>query len=144
LILLLKCSSYVSPDFLERVAPRLKIKPEVLGEMIGRLREQRAKRERKISLLRERANCQFFRCIFYEKSLQSMPQNSIATLRLRERLERGRNRLEKMRKRLKRLRPDPSNRQIAEVLGIAKGTVDVALHRLKVKWNIELDKNMLN
>ena len=144
LILLLKCSSYVSPDFLERVSPRLGIKPEVLSGMIEQLREQRVKREREINLLRERANCQFFRCIFYEKSLQSMPHNSITARRMRERLERGRARLIKMRKRLARLRPDPSNRQIAEVLGLTKGTVDAALHRLKVKWNIELDRNMLN
>ena len=144
LILLLKCSSYVSADFLERVSPRLGMEPKALGEMISRLREQRAKREGDISLLQERANCQFFRCIFYERILQTMPRGSIATQRLRERLERGRGRLVKMRRRLARLRPDPSNSQIAEVLGIAKGTVDATLFNLRARWNIECDNNILN
>ena len=135
LILVLKCCNYVSADFLERVSPGLGVTPDALSEMIYRLRVRRAKREREIRLLRESVNCQFFRCIFYERSLQHMPEDSVAAQRIRGRLERGRKRLEKMRKRLAHLRPDPSNRQIAEVLGLSKGTVDAALHILKGRWN---------
>lgn len=144
LILVLKCCNYVSEDFLERVSPRLGITPKVLREMINRLRVQRGRREKEIRVLRERANSQFFRCIFYEKSLKFMPEDSVIALRLRGRLTRGRKRLEKMRKRLARLRPDPSNYQIAEVLGISKGSVDATLHILKSRWNKDQDQHILN
>ena len=144
LILVLKCSSYVSDDFLEKVSPRLGMDPGVLSEMISRLKEQREKRESEINLLRESANCQFFRCVFYERSLQSLPHDSITARRLREQYARGRSRLVKMRKRLEQLRPDPSNQQIAELLGIAKGTVDSALFALKTRWNRKLNGNILN
>ena len=133
LILVLKCCNFLSVDFLERISPKLGIEPEALRAMASRLMAQRAKREKAITLLRERATCQFFRCVFYERTLRSMPKDSVKAQQLTERLERGRNRLEKMRTRLARLRPDPSNRQIAKILGVAKGTVDAALFTLKSK-----------
>jgi DNA-directed RNA polymerase specialized sigma24 family protein len=144
LILVLKCCSHVSDDFLERVSPRLGIRPETLNGMIARLRERRVKREQEIQLLRERANSQLCRCIVHEKNLRSMVEDSITAQRLKERLERGRNRLAKIRKRLARLRPDPSNLQIAEVLGISKGAVDSALYSLKARWNSDPGKVILN
>ena len=144
LILVLKCCSYVSVDFLEKISPTLGVEPEVLNNMISRLREQKVKREREIELMRERVNCQLFRCIFYEQTLQTISGDNAAARRMRERLERGRNRLIKMRKRLARMRLEPTNNQIAELLGIAKGTVDSALHTLKLRWNINPNKIILN
>ena len=144
LILVLKCSSYVSYDFLERISSRLGMDPAKLCNMIKCLKEQRTKRESDIKMLHERACCQFFRCIFYERTLQTMQQDSIAAQRLRRQLERGRNRLARMRKRLEQLRPDPTNQQIAKLLGIAKGTVDSTLYALKVRWNIKHNGNILN
>ena len=131
LILVLKCSNYVSDDFLERVSSRLEIKPKVLRAMVDKLRELRGKRESEINLLRERTNCQYFRCLCYEHSLRLMPDNSAAVQRLQKQLKRGRTRLQSMRKRLAHLRPDPSSQQIASVLGISRGAVDSALHHIK-------------
>ena len=135
LILVLKCCNYVSDDFLERVSPRLGIQPEVLYEMVDRLREQRIKREGEINLLRERVTCQFFRCVVHEKTMENMPHDSPLAQMIHERQRRGRIRLAKMRRRLEQLRPDPSNLQIAKVLGVSKGTVDSALYHLKAKRN---------
>ncbi|MCL1837634.1 MAG: hypothetical protein FWG46_08820 [Treponema sp.] len=131
LILILKCSCYVSDDFLERVSPKLGIEPDEMRRMIDKLRELRANRKRKIDIQRERTNCQFFRCLYYERNLQALNKDSIAAQRMQERLKRGRKRLENMRRRLEQMRPDPTNRQIADVMGIAKGTVDFTLHSLK-------------
>lgn len=144
LILVLKCCNYVSDDFLEKVSLRLEITPEVLTEMISHLKVQRVKREREIGLLRERASSQFFRCIYYEQSLHSMPDDCAAARKLREKLKLGRKRLAKIRKRLARLRPDPSNRQIAKMLGISKGAVDAALSVLRARWNKDQDQDILN
>jgi DNA-directed RNA polymerase specialized sigma24 family protein len=131
LILILKCCCYVSDDFLERASPILGIQPEKLNDMVSSLRKQGEKRELCNEYLQERVNYQFCRCIFYEKRLKSLPENCIAAQRTRDKLERGRERLARLRKRLAKRLPDPSNVQIARLLGISKGTVDSVLYRLK-------------
>jgi len=101
--------------------------------MVSLLRKLREKRERYNVLLQEKANYQFYRCMFYEKRLKALPEDSIAAQRIRDRLERGRGRLANIRERLaKRRFLDPSNHQIAKLLGISKGTVDSVLYRLKL------------
>jgi DNA-directed RNA polymerase specialized sigma24 family protein len=132
LILILKCCYYVSDDFLQRAAPRLGIQGEELDRMVNFLRKLREKREQCNAILQEKINYQFYRCIYYEKTLQSLPENSIAAQRLSGKLERGRGRLANMRERLVKKLPDPSNYQIAKLLGISKGTVDSVLYRLRV------------
>jgi len=131
LILILKCCCYVSDDFLERVAPKLGVLPEELSRMVNFLKKLREKREQFNAELQEKANYQFYRCIFYEKRLKALPENSITSQRIRDRLNRGRERLSNIRQRLAKRLPDPSNSQIAKILGISKGTVDSVLYRLK-------------
>jgi hypothetical protein len=143
LILILKCCSYVSDDFLERAAPRLRIPPEELNRMVSLLKRIREKREQCNVELQEKANYQFYRCIFYEKRLKGLPENSIAAQRIRKRLERSRDRLVNLRKRLAKRLPDPSNHQIAKILGISKGTVDSVLYRLKL-LSVKDDEIILN
>lgn len=131
LILILKCCNHVSVDFLERIAPRLGIEPNVINEMIERLKKHREKRETEIIALRERVNRQFYRCILFEKRLQTLTENSHAVQQIKNQLEQERNRLNKSRRRLMRTRLDPSNAQIAKLLGLSKSTVDSTLHILK-------------
>ena len=142
LILVLKCCCFVSDDFLDKISPRLGMEPEALHAMVRSLRQLRGKRDRIINVLRERANNQFFRCILYEHKLRNIPDDCAAARKLQERLERGRKRLANMRERLARLRSDPSNKQIAEILGLSRGTVDSALHGLKLRN--DLNKDILN
>jgi len=132
LILILKCCCYVSDDFLDRAAPRLGIPTEELNRMVNILKKLREKREQTNVDLQEKANYQFYRCIYYEKRLKTLPENSIIAQRLKVRLERGRERLANLRERLAKRLPDPSNSQIAKLLGISKGTVDSVLYRLKM------------
>jgi len=143
LILILKCCCCVSDDFLERAAHRLGIPGEELDRMVSFLRKLREKRERCNVLLQEKVNYQFYRCMFYEKRLKSLPENSIAAQRIRDKLERGRERLVNMRERLAKRLPDPSNHQIAKLLGISKGTVDSVLYRLR-SLNNKDDEIILN
>ncbi|MCL2266109.1 MAG: hypothetical protein FWC22_08745 [Treponema sp.] len=49
-----------------------------------------------------------------------------------------------MRERLSKVRTEASNSQIAEVIGITKGTVDASLCRLKSKWEKMSRKADLN
>jgi len=145
LILFLKCCVYVSDDLLGRAAPSMGIPPEELGGMVTHLKKFREKREQFNTALREKANYQFCRCIFYEKRLSVMPENSIAAQRIRERLERGRARLAKIRERLAKRIPGPPNSEIAKLLGLSKGTVDAVLYRLKsLNINDRDDEIILN
>jgi len=143
LILILKCCYYVSDDFLQRAAPRLGIPGEELDRMVSFLRKLREKREQCNALLQEQVNYQFYRCMFYEKTLKSLPENSVSAQRVRDRLERGRGRLANMRERLAKRIPDPSNHQIAKLLGLSKGTVDSVLYRLRL-LNKKSDEIILN
>jgi hypothetical protein len=141
LILILKCCCYVSDDFIERAALKLKISEEELGSMVSSLKKLREKHERYTASLQEKTNYQFYRCIFYEKRLKALPENSIAAQRVRDRLERCRERLANLRERLAKRAPDPSNLQIAKLLGLSKGTVDSVLYRLK---SLNKDDAILN
>jgi DNA-directed RNA polymerase specialized sigma24 family protein len=143
LILILKCCYYVSDDFLQRAAPMLGIPGEELDRMVSFLRKLREKREQCNVLLQEQVNYQFYRCMFYEKTLKSLPENSVSAQRIRDRLERGRGRLANMRERLAKRIPDPSNHQIAKLLGLSKGTVDSVLYRLRL-LNKKSDEIILN
>jgi hypothetical protein len=58
-------------------------------------------------------------------------EDSIGHTKYQFRLERARKRLANMRKRFKLLRPDPSNQQLAQVLGLPKGTIDSNLFAIK-------------
>jgi RNA polymerase sigma factor (sigma-70 family) len=133
LILILKCSNHVSADLLEKIAPKLGISSDVLNEMINHLKRQYEKRAMDIITLRERINSQFYRCILYEKKLQTLMPDSTPAQRLRKKLKTGRIRLEKTRHHLARMRHDPSNSQIAKLLGISKGTVDSVLYNLRAQ-----------
>jgi len=133
LILILKCSSHVSEDLLEKISPSLGIEPDTLFAMIERLKLQQEKREMEIVALREKTNRQFYRCILCEKKLQTLTPDSILAQRLRGQLANGRKKLEKTRKKLAQARLDPSNAQIAKLLGISKGNVDSVLYNLKLQ-----------
>ena len=144
LFLILKCYWYVSDDFLDRIAPRMGIEREYLKQMVDNMRALRLKRDQAMRCLKERIHCQFYRCIKYEKKLETVPANSALSLKLQSRLRRARQRLDAMRKRLAGIRPDATNRQVAEITGISKGTVDASLYALKSRWNNEPDTSILN
>jgi hypothetical protein len=131
LFLILKSYYFVSDDFLARIAPKVGIKKETLLEMITKIRNLRAKRDAEISLLRERSYGQFYRCIAYERRLKALPETSVYHARMRAQLERARKRLAAIRRRLAKTRREATNAQIAETLGIPKGTVDSAIYLLK-------------
>ncbi|MDR0596992.1 MAG: hypothetical protein LBG14_00600 [Treponema sp.] len=133
LVLLLKSYHYMSQDFLERISPALKIDMDKLKELIDGLRDLRLKREQEIRELQERIHTQFYRCIIFEKKLRRSAPDSTLHEKLRTRLIRGRKRLQSMRNRLAKVKLTASNRQVAQILESAKGTIDAHLFNLKGK-----------
>jgi len=144
LALILKCYCAVSDDFAERVAPLIGIEPKELMQLLSRIRIIREEKDNQIYKMKERAYCQYYRCLVYERRLGFAHEDTVVYCKLKNRLERARERLQKMRKRISVTRIDATNRQVADVMGVTKGTIDACLHRLKNKWESMSKKADLN
>jgi len=134
LALIIKCYYYISEDFAEKIAPKIGIDKYELLEMLKKIRFIRQKRDDKIYYMKERINSQFIRCLVYERKLSLLKENINVYNKLKSKHDRARSRLDKMRKRMTIIRTDATNKQVAEIIGISKGTIDSSLHRLKSKW----------
>jgi len=144
LALILKCYYYVSDSFAEKIAKKIGVNSDELTELLSKIRKLRQEKDDSIYYLKERIYCQYYRCIVYDKRLSLMKENPIAHSNQKIKLEKARTRLEKMRARLSNIRTEATNKQIAEVIGITKGTVDASLSRLKAKWKEMAKKANLN
>jgi hypothetical protein len=144
LALLLKCYNYLSDDFIEKVAPLIEIDDNELKKMLSNIRKIRQKKDDEIYLMKERIYCQYYRCIVYQNRLSLLQENSGAYNKLKIRLEKAKVRLERMRKRLTSVRTDATNKQVAEVIGISKGTVDASLYKLKERMGNLAKESTLN
>jgi hypothetical protein len=144
LALILKCYYYVSDDFIDRIAGKINLNAEQLRDMVNKIREMRQKKDDALYYMKERIYCQYYRCIVYEKRLLLIQENTAAYEKLKLRLEKAKQRLEKMRKRITLIRTEATNRQVAQVIGIKKGTVDASLHKLKTRLNDLSEKSLLN
>jgi hypothetical protein len=134
LILLLKSYAFVSEEFITRAAPSIGIEVKKLQKMIDDLRKKRFERDDKIRRLLEQVYSQYYRCVAFERRMRAVPEDSAFYEIMKGRLERARKRYVSMRKRLASVRFEATNRQIAEVLGIPKGTVDSSLYAIKQKY----------
>jgi len=144
LALILKCYHYVSDDFLDKISEVIGVDKKELREMVTKIRRMRQKRDDEIYQMKERIYRQYYRCIIYEKRLLLLKENTLLYNKMFIRLEKARQRLERMRTRISKIRTDASNKQVADVIGIKKGTVDSSLFKLKEKWKIMASKSDLN
>ncbi len=133
LMLALKCCFYVSDDFVLRLAAAIGMDPVQIRSYFQELRARMTAREERIRDLETRAASQYYRCVAFEARLRAAPEGSAHQAEMELRLARGRKRLDSMRARLARASKDATNKEIAEVLGIPKGTVDSCLHAIKLK-----------
>jgi DNA-directed RNA polymerase specialized sigma24 family protein len=131
LFLLLKSYFFVSDEFVKRVSQTINMDAEAVQSIIDELRKRRSEKEAEITDLRERLHCQHYRCIAYQKRLNNTQQGTDYHERMKDRFERARKRFYKMKKRLGGMRMTASNRMIADVLGIPRGTVDSSLSAIK-------------
>jgi len=140
LALIIKCYNYISDDFAEKIARSIGMESKVLLEMLAKIRKMRQKKDDSFYYFKERVYCQFYRCIAYDKRLSLTPAETKAYSDLKLRLEKARARLTKMRERMTKTRIEATNKQVADVIGIKKGTVDSSLYQLRAKWE-KLSKN---
>ncbi|MDR2518902.1 MAG: hypothetical protein LBD13_05750 [Spirochaetaceae bacterium] len=140
LFLALKSYLYVSDEFISRMAPVIGIEPGRLADMIDTLRSMRLKQDTERQALTERIESQHYRCVLYAEQVKSAPAGSPSRERAESRLAKAEKRREAMRRRRAAMGANATNRQIAEVLGIPKGTVDSNLYALKQKFKALLQQ----
>jgi hypothetical protein len=146
LILILKSYYYVSDDFIDRIAPRIDMDKEILTALIDQLRERRLQHDDYIRNLQENAYSQFYRCLICERRISEESAGSRRRIRLEKSLCVAKIRLASLRKRLSRTRFEATNLQVAELLGVPKGTIDSNLSTLRTRMRhiAPLDKISLN
>jgi len=131
LFLLLKSYFYVSDEYVRKVTKIIGINADTVLEIIDELRKRRSKKEAEFLDLRERIHCQHYRCLTYQKRMINSQQGTNYYEKMKNRFERAKKRYASMQKRLKGMRTSASNRMIAEILGIPRGTVDSSLFAIK-------------
>jgi biotin operon repressor len=131
LMLLLKSYYFAHENLVIGIAPSLGMTSAELWKMINQLHMMRRQNEEKMNSLRERCFLQYFRCISCENRLRLAEKDSNQYIMLSDKARRQRIRLTGMRNRLKHMRIEASNQQIADILGIPKGTVDSTIHLIK-------------
>lgn len=104
-----------------------------LPALIGRARQASASSQRRWRRLRERSNRAFATARLIEGQLLAEPDAERRQV-LKRRLRRVRGTATNARAELRVVRLGPSNRQIAQLLGIPKGTVDTGLFWLKRRF----------
>ncbi|MDR2601846.1 MAG: hypothetical protein LBC53_05285, partial [Spirochaetaceae bacterium] len=130
LVLCLKSSPPPSDDLLSKAAAAAGISQNSLRSLLLQIKLARKKEEDALANLSCKLRSRFLKTLQAEKNcaLNSNPDKKNALLA--EALKRKRTLLN-MRERLKKKRAAPSNRQIALVLKIPKGTVDTYVYSLR-------------
>jgi len=131
LFLLLKSYFFVTNEFIEQVAKAIGMDISVVQGMIDELRKRRSEKEAEIMDLKERIHCQHYRCLAYEKRMLNAQPGTEHHEIMKKRFERAKKRYKTMRKRLGGMRMSASNRMIADILGIPRGTVDSSLFAIR-------------
>ncbi|MDR0411329.1 MAG: hypothetical protein LBH75_05070 [Treponema sp.] len=134
LILLLKSYAFVSDEFVEQIASSINIEAAQLKKWISEIRAIRFKHDEEIRCLKEHIHTQFYRCLSFEQRLNVLSPSCSKYKKIEDYLVRGRIRLATMKKRLAGLSTSASNRLVADILGLSKGTVDSSLYAIKKKW----------
>jgi hypothetical protein len=131
LILLLKAYFFMTDDMICRIAPSLRMEPNQISILIDELHDKRREKEYEYSELREKVHSQFYRCLAFEKRVLEASSDSARYELLAKYLRRSRSRLAKLRRKLAVCRIDATNHEVANVLGLSKGTVDANLHAIR-------------
>ncbi len=132
LLLCLKCVRVLSEERIAGLSSLTGIPVETLFALVSALRARIGKKEQRLACFRERRNRAFALCRLLETEL-SEETDPVRREALRERLSKAHRRMRTAMQRMARVMLNPTNREIAEVMGMPKGTVDSGLFWLKRK-----------
>jgi|WetSurMetagenome_2_1015567.scaffolds.fasta_scaffold172571_2 DNA-directed RNA polymerase specialized sigma24 family protein len=132
LLLALKCLRSAPPERLSSIAAVAGMSPERLGGILAWLRGKSAPREMRLESFRVRRNRAYSQAILLETELREEVDPG-RRADIQKRLCGARRRMRTAVARMSRVHCGPTNREIAEALGLPKGTVDSGLYWLKRK-----------
>jgi DNA-directed RNA polymerase specialized sigma24 family protein len=132
LFLLLKCSRNLDPEKSAALAGLAGISPQRLAGLMSDLRLNRAPREERLEIFRRRRNGAFSMVRRLETELV-LELDEDRRKELLGKLQKARRRMRGAMDRMARVGLAPTNREIAGILGVPKGTVDSGLYWLKKK-----------
>jgi hypothetical protein len=132
LLLLLKNMQLLDARELEAGSLLCNCPADELARLTTRLKEKLARKEKRLAALRSRRNRAFVKLSLLEEEL-SAAAAAAEKQRLRAGIARARATLRLAQQRLARTPRCPTNRDLAEVLNLPKGTVDTSLFWLKKK-----------
>jgi hypothetical protein len=137
LVLLLKSYNFADMELLEKLAPRLNYSAAELFGMIEKIRSERREKDAKLQALNLRCQRTYFRYAACETQLYATEKSDPEYSRLREKLKQRRLRLFRLRNVIKSRRVPATNKQVAGLLKIPKGTVDSILFSLKRRYAVK-------
>ncbi|HOV64629.1 MAG TPA: hypothetical protein PLG43_12190 [Spirochaetia bacterium] len=130
LYLALSSCEYVSEHIVIRISimtgiPKLKIE-----ELMKALDERMGKTRARLRMLQTRRNSHYFRIVYVHEELSRNPDRE-KRLNLMEELKEEKRKFERTCEELRNLQAGPSHRDIAEVMGIPKGSVDSGIYYIR-------------
>jgi len=131
LFLLLKAYYFVNEKIIEQAAPIIEMDSKIIWFLIEKIRILRLSSDETIFNFRERVYGQYYRCLAYQERMDAALPGTTHYEKMKGRFERAKKRYGAMKKRLGRMRPVASNRMIADVMGVPKGTVDTGISAIK-------------
>jgi len=138
LFLVLKCMRTLGPEDLVAVAASAGIGEGEARRILSALGARLGKKEERLAMLRVRRNRAYSLARFLEVRLASEPDEEKRAA-LRRRLRAAGRCMRNAMARMARVGMAPSNREIADVLGVPKGTVDSGLYWAKKRLADRLD-----
>lgn len=142
LFLFLKCPRLVEAGRAQIMAGLVGIGPQRLLDLAASLHGKRAPREARLSEFAARRNRAFCLARLLEGELRGETDSGRREA-LEQRLSKARKRMRQAAARMSRVGLSPTNREIAEALGVPKGTVDSGLFLLKKKLAAVFDPDSL-
>jgi len=130
LYLALKSAAHLTESLIGRVAFLTGYDADYIYRLSEELKARVYSRRSRLLLLSEKRNCCFFRIYCLQEQLRLVAEQAVRT-ELARQLTSEKNRLACMLDEISRVPLDPTHRDIAEVLGIPKGSVDSGLYYLK-------------
>jgi len=135
LFLALKSARDLEGRALDRVSELTGRERLELEAVVGELRRRLLPKELRLQALRTRRNRAYSRARFLEEELREETEAERKS-RLGARLSRARRSLLLAQEEISRVPLSPSNRDIGQVLGVPKGTVDTSLYWLKKRLSL--------
>lgn len=142
LFLLLKCATHIDREKAEALAPLTGVSAARFLSLASSLAERRAHREQRLAVFVARRNRAFCLARLLEGELR-LETDPFRRQGMERRLASANRRMAMAMTRMSRVAVMPTNREIAESLGVPKGTVDSGLYLLKRKLASALDPESL-